>query len=56
MSKHAPMHFIEISFYSTASFLALFGLTWFFFGEVCRLRRTAINSFQPRLTSASKTN
>jgi len=30
MSKHVPLHSIEIIFYSTASFLLVAGVTWFF--------------------------
>jgi hypothetical protein len=29
MSNQAPLHSIEIVFYSAASFLAVVGLTWF---------------------------
>jgi hypothetical protein len=31
MSSHAPLHFFEIIFYSTASLLAVIGLAWYFF-------------------------
>jgi hypothetical protein len=30
MSNHAPLHSIEIVFYSAASFFAIAGLAWFF--------------------------
>jgi hypothetical protein len=30
VANHAPLHFIEIIFYSTASLLAAIGLAWYF--------------------------
>jgi len=29
MSNHAPLHSVEIIFYSTAFMLAVFGLAWY---------------------------